>query len=303
VVVLSGVVPVFTIIALGALARRLGWIDERFVSQLNLVVYNLALPALLVHLIGRTPLEGGLLGPVVEATLGATLVCGLVAWAVMAWRRQPPRRLGVVVQAAIRGNLAYVAFPVILSAGGEPALRLAAVVSAVLIPFQNLISITALAVGRGGSLVALVRTVLLNPVVLAIAGGLLWSLSGWGGFSWLNSFLGILGDLAMPGALLALGGQLRLERLRQDVRAAAFSTVIKLAVCPAIGYLGLSWLGVDAQGLMVGTLLLAAPTAVASVAVVQGMDGDLDLAGAAVVASSLGSFPAFILWGLVVSAS
>lgn len=299
-VVLAGVVPVFAIIALGALARRLGWIDERFVVQLNLVIYNLAIPALLVRLIGRTRLAEGLFGPVVEACLGATLVVGVVAWAVSAVRRAPPARRGVVVQAATRGNLAYVAFPVILAAGGEPALGLAAVTSAVLIPFQNLISIGALAAGRGGSHASFARTLLLNPVVLGVAGGLLWSLSGWGGWSWLNSFLDILGGLAMPGALLALGGQLRLERLRNDLRAAAFSTALKLVVCPALGYAALRWLEVDPQGLMVGTLLLAAPTAVASLAVAQGLDGDMDLAAAAVMASSLASFPAFILWGFLV---
>jgi malate permease and related proteins len=299
VLVLAGVVPVFAIIALGVLARHLGWVDDGFPAMLNRVIYYLALPALLVRLIGRTTLaEGGLFGPLVAACSAATLLVGLLAWAVAAWRRQPPARLGVTVQAAIRGNLAYVSFPIILAIGGETALRLAAVTAAVLIPVQNLISITALAAGRGRGLLAVARTVVLNPVVLGVAGGLLWSLAGWAGWGWLSTFLDILGALAMPGALVALGSQLRLDRLRRDLRVALFSTVLKLALCPAAGYLALRWLGVDPQGLMVGTLLLAAPTAVASVAVVQGMDGDLDLAGAAVMASSLASFPAFVLWGL-----
>lgn len=300
VVVLAGVVPVFAIIALGALARRLGWIDERFVAQLNLVIYHLAIPALLLRLIGATPLDGGLFGPVVGATVAATAVTALVAWAVVLWRREPPARRGVMVQASVRGNLAYVAFPLILAAGGEGALRLAAVTAAVLIPFQNLVAIAALAAGRSASAVGFLRVLVLNPVVLGVAGGLLWSLSGWDGWTWLNTFLDILGDLAMPGALLALGGQLRLERLRADLRATALPTALKLLLCPAVGLAALHWLGVDPVGVMVGTLLLAAPTAVASLAVAQGMDGDLDLAAAAVMATSLASFPAFVAWGLLV---
>jgi hypothetical protein len=299
VVVLAGVVPVFAIIALGALARRRGWIDERFVTQLNLVIYHLAIPALLLRLIGRTPLEGGLFGPVVKATTLATAATALVAWVVVLGRRETPARRGVVVQAAVRGNLAYVAFPLILAAGGEGALRLAAVTAAVLIPFQNLISIAALAAGRSASAAGFLRVLVLNPVVLGVSGGLLWSLSGWAGWTWLNTFLDILGDLAMPGALLALGGQLRLQRLRADLRATALSTLLKLVLCPAAGFAALHWLGVDPLGVMVGTLLLAAPTAVASLAVAQGMDGDLDLAGAAVMATSLASFPAFVAWGLL----
>ncbi len=298
--VLAGVVPVFAIIALGALARGLGWIDERFVAQVNLIVYYLALPALLLRLIGRTRLEAGLFGPLLAVCCAATLVVAVVAWALMAWRREPPARLGVVVQAAVRGNLAYVAFPVILSVGGDEALRLAALVAGILIPFQNLLSVGALAAGRGRSVVALARIVVVNPVVLSVGGGLLWSLSGWSGWHWLNSFLDILGALAMPAALLGLGAILRLERLRRDLRLAVFSSGLKLVVCPALGVVALRWLGVDPLGTAVGVFLLAAPTAIASTAVAQGLDGDLDLASAAVVASSLGAFPAFVLWGLAV---
>jgi predicted permease len=127
----------------------------------------------------------------------------------------------------------------------------------------------------------------------------LWAWSGWDGWAWLNRFLDILGDLAMPGALLALGGQLRLDRLRADLRAAALSSALKLVVAPAAGLIALRWLGADAVVILVGTLLLAAPTAVASTAVAQGMGGDLDLAGAAVMASSLASFLTFVAWGLL----
>jgi len=299
VVVLAGVVPVFLIIALGVLVRRLGWIDDRFIGQLNQVIYYLAIPALLIGLLSRTEMAGADLGPLVAVTCGVTLLIAAVAGVVVLSRREPAERAGVIVQAAIRGNIAYVAFPVILGAGGEPALRLAALTAAVLIPFQNLLSMAALAAGRGRGLATFVRVLLLNPVVLGVAGGLLWAWSGWGGWGWLNRFLDILGDLAMPGALVALGGQLRLDRLRADLRAAAFSSALKLAAAPAVGLVALHWLGADPAVVLVGTLLLAAPTAVASTAVVQGMGGDLDLAGAAVMASSLASFPAFVLWGLL----
>ncbi len=298
--VLAGVVPVFAVVGVGALARRLGWLDERFVGQLNHLIYNLALPALLVRLIGRTPLaDEDLFGPVLLISCAATLLTGLLAWGVMAGSRKPPERLGVVVQAATRGNLAYLAFPLILAVAGEPALRLAAVISAVLIPFQNLLAVAALAAGRGRPPLVLLRTVLVNPVVMGVLGGLLWSLSGWGGWGWLDTFLAVLGAFAMPGGLLALGGQLRLDRLRLDLRLAGFATVLKLAVCPAAGWVAMLWLGVEPLGLLVATLLLAAPTAVVSTAVAQGLGGDTDLAGAAVVVSTLASFPAYLLWGVV----
>ncbi len=205
----------------------------------------------------------------------------------------------MLVQATTRGNLAYVGFPVILATGGESALRLAAVTAAVLVPLMNLVAVGALAAGKGQSPAAFARVVVVNPVVLGVAGGVLWSLSGWQGWVWLNTFLEILGDLALPGALLALGGQIRLEGLRSDLKATAVAAALKLILLPGIALILLTRLGVDPTGTMVGVFLMAAPTSVVSAAIAQSMGGDAELAGAIVVASSLASFVSYIVWALV----
>lgn len=298
--VLSGIVPVFMIIGLGVFARRMGWVDEPFVIQLNRVIYLLAIPALLVRLIGRAELGESLSGPLVAACAAATLVVGIVTWLGALWCGSVPARRGVLVQAAVRGNLAFIGFPIILATGGEGALRLAAVTAAVLIPFQNLVSIVALAAGRSGRPATFVRLLLLNPVVLGVCGGVLWSVSGWSGWLWFNSFLDILSGLALPGALLAVGAQLQIEGLRADLRPAVVVAALKLGAVPALGWLALSLAEVDAGSLLVGVFLLAAPTAVVSAAIAQEMGGDAELARATIVASSLASFPSYIVWALLV---
>jgi predicted permease len=298
-IVLSGILPVFMIIGLGVFARRMGWIDEVFVAQLNRVIYLLAIPALLVRLIGRSELTESLSGPLVAACMIAIVTVAVATWLGVLWRRTPLERRGVVVQAATRGNLAYVGFPVILATGGETALRLAAVTAAVLIPLMNLIAISALAAGRSQSAIAFLRLLVLNPVVLGVVGGVAWSLSGWQGWIWLNNFLDILGDLALPGALIALGGQLRLDGLRSDLGATAVAAGLKLLLLPAVTLFLLDRFGVDPTATMVGVFLMAAPTSVVSAAIAQGMGADAELAGAVVVASSLASFAVYILWALV----
>jgi len=141
---------------------------------------------------------------------------------------------------------------------------------------------------------------LLNPVVLGVCGGVLWSVSGWSGWLWFNSFLDILSGLALPGALLAVGAQLQIEGLRADLRPAVVVAALKLGAVPALGWLALSLAEVDAGSLLVGVFLLAAPTAVVSAAIAQEMGGDAELARATIVASSLASFPSYIVWALLV---
>ncbi len=295
--VLDGVIPVFLLVGLGTLARRLGWAGDRFVADLNRIIYWFAIPALLLRLLGRAHLGTAFSAGTVGACVAATLAAGLLA--LVGARGEPGPRRGVLVQAAVRGNLVYMGFPVIYAAAGPEGLTVAAVTAAVLIPFQNVLAVAALLGSARRTVREMLVLLLLNPVVLGVAGGLLWAWWGGEAWPWLDNFLRLLGNIAMPGALLAMGAQLQPEALRANGRPAAWVAVLKVAVAPAMGVALMVLLGVTGLPLVVGTLLMAAPTAVASTAVAQELGGDLDLAGACVMAASLASFPAYIAWGLI----
>jgi predicted permease len=297
--VLSGIVPVFLIIGVGALARRWGWAGEAFIRDLNRVIFWFAIPALLLRLLGQAELNAAVSAPMIGACLAATTLTGIIAFVYSVARREDPKRLGVIVQAAVRGNLVYMAFPVIFATAGTEALTLAAVTAAILIPYQNLLAVMALARGGNHSGLGFIKAVLFNPVVLGVAGGLLWNASGWSAWDWLDTFLRLLGNIAMPGALLALGAQMELQGLRRSTHAVAVSTLLKVGVAPAIGLALMTAFGIEPATVLVGTFLLAAPTAIASTAVAQEMGGDLELAGACVMGASLAAFPAFLVWGIV----
>ncbi|MEP0773064.1 MAG: AEC family transporter, partial [Acidobacteriota bacterium] len=123
--VFAGLAPVFVVLAAGVVARQAGLVDEAGAASLNRLVAHVGLPALLLLKVGTASLAESFSLPVVAVTTALVLVTAAVALALgRAWRLPPPQR-GVLAQAAQRGNLAYVAFPVILAAGGEEALRAA----------------------------------------------------------------------------------------------------------------------------------------------------------------------------------
>ncbi len=297
--VLNGVIPVFLLLGLGTLARSLGWAGDEFVRDLNRVIYWFSIPALLLRLLGRAQLGTAFSGPMILACIAGTVVSTLLAIGMAAALREPPQRRGVMVQAAVRGNLVYMGFPVIFAAAGSEALTVAAVTVGVLIPFQNLISIWALALGGENGGWGVFRAIVLNPVVFGVAGGIAWGLVGWEAWPWLDSLLRLLGNLAMPGALLAMGAQLEFRALKLNTRAAVVTTILKVLVAPAAGLVVMALLGVTGTPRLVGLLLLAAPTAIASTAIAQEMGGDIDLSTACVMAASLASLPAYVLWGLL----
>lgn len=296
---MENVLPSFLVLGLGALARRLGLLTGESAAGLNRLTANVALPALLLLTIGTSPLATGFSAPLAVVT---TLLVVAMALATFWGARScglPRFQQGVLSQAAFRGNLAYMAFPVILATLGEEGLRRAALTSAVLIPVMNFLSVVVLQVarGQGRGWGKLVWSVVTNPLVLGANLGLLLSALSWQPWAWLHHTLKIVADFALPGALLALGAQLEVEQMRDVRKPLALAVAAKLAVLPAGGFFLLRALHLPQLDVQVGVLLLASPTAVASYPVAVDMGGDSRLAGAAVLVTTALAFPAFVLWG------
>jgi hypothetical protein len=302
--VLAGLVPVFILMALGVGVRRLGILSGEAANGLNRLVANVALPALLLLKVGTSPLEESLSPVLMTVCCGLVVAVTAVAWLlVKAWKLAPAQQ-GVLAQAAMRGNLAYVAFPVILGAYGDGGLRVAAVTAATLFPVMNLLSVAALETARGKreSLGRLVLRVLANPLVASSLLGLVLAAAHWKPWGWLGGTLQILADFALPGALLALGAQLRLDAWHGVWRQAAAATALKVAVQPVLALVALRALGLPPLETAVGVLLLAAPTAVASYPVAAELGGDTDLAGACILLTTVAAIPGYAIFSLLLAA-
>lgn len=299
--VLAGLIPVFALLALGVAVRRLGLLSGEAANGLNRLVANVALPALLLLKVGTSPLEENV-SPVLMAACAVLVVAATAAawWLAAAWRL-PAAQRGVLAQAASRGNLAYVAFPVILGAYGDAGLRLAAVMAAALFPVMNFAGVAALEAARGQreSLGRLTLRVLRNPLVACSLAGLALAAAGWRPWGWLGTTLQILSDFALPGALLTLGAQLSLAAWHGVWRPAAAATALKVVVQPVLALIALRLLGLPPLETAVGVLLMAAPTAVASYPVAAELGGDTDLAGACVVATTIAALPAYLVLALL----
>ncbi len=302
--VFAGLVPVFVILAVGVAARQAGLLDEGGAAGLNRLVAQVALPALLLIKVGTASLADSFSPAVVAVTTALVLATTAVALGLGRMWRLPGSQMGVLAQAAQRGNLAYVAFPVILAAGGESALGAAAVSAAVLIPVMNLLAVWVLEHYRGGRRRrgTLVR-VLGHPLVASALAGLGLAAAGWRPWPWLAVTLETLADFALPGALLALGSQLTLGRWRGVAKPLAVSVALKLIVQPALGLWALVALRVSPDEVLVGVLLLAAPSAVASYPVAVELGGDRDLAAAAVVVSTAAAVVTYVAWIVLLGAS
>jgi predicted permease len=298
---LAGLVPVFLLLGLGVLARRFGLLDEPSATGLNRLVVYFALPALFIAKVGTSPLESALSPRLMFVTVivaAAATVLGL--WYARAAHLLPSQR-GALAQGAMRGNIVYFTFPLILTLYGDDGLRLAAVSSTVLIPVMNLLAVGALELYRPAGVRDrhIVVRVLANPIVLGALLSLALAVVHWRPWGWLALTLNALADLAFPGALLALGAQLEVVQWRRMWRPLGVAAAIKLVLMPLGGWWVLKLLGATPLETAVGVLMLAAPTAVASHSVAAELGGDVEFSSSCVLVTTVLSVLTYVGWVLV----
>jgi predicted permease len=119
-------------------------------------------------------------------------------------------------------------------------------------------------------------------------------------FSWqgialptfVDNTLRLMSLLALPLALLAIGGSLTLDAFGHHFRYSLVAAVIKLVVLPLIGYGLLHAFHVSGVSFKVAMIYFALPTSPNNYILSALLNSDLGLAAAAIVLSTLLSLPA-----------
>jgi predicted permease len=291
--IINIVLPVFLVIGLGFFLRRIELINAAFLTTTNKLVYYVALPLLLFYKIGSADFFANFNPTLVIGSIAAIVLLFIVTYLLTGLgNRIPAAARGVLSQGACRGNLAYMGLAIVLNAYGEAGLTRAGILMGFLVPIYNLGSITVLTLphrtnGGGLSLLSWLKQLLLNPLILASAAGIAWSLFGLPMPRILDRTLNIATGMTLPLALFAIGGSFSLERLRGDLRLAAVVSFHKLILVPLVTALVLIPLGVGGIDLAIGLLLAGAPAATANYIMAAELKGDAELAGTIVMLTTL----------------
>ncbi|MCF6180212.1 MAG: AEC family transporter, partial [Geopsychrobacter sp.] len=292
--------PVFLVIGLGFLLRRLELFDDTFTRQTNRLVYLVFLPILLFHKISQADFVSYFNGPLVIGSSLAIACLFILRYTYARLRGYSAASLGSFSQGSFRGNLAYIGLAICLNAYGESGLTRASILMGFLVPVLNFFAIIALIwpqrkIETDGPKQNWLREILLNPLILASFAGILWSYFSWPVPTIIKGSLGIVSGLTLPLALLAIGGSFSLQRLKGDLKSAGLATLFKLLVMPLVAGLLLVVAGVGGVDLGIGILLAGTPAATATYIMAHQMKADAELAGSIVMLSTLASAISYTL--------
>jgi len=299
--VINTLAPVFLIIALGAALRSRGFLSAQLAAQISRLVYWVGLPALLFAKVALAEQIGAGAGKVAALVLIGMGACIVLALILAALLRMPGPQVGTFVQAAYRGNLAYVSLPVVFyafanvegEAGGEQAQSLAALSLALVVPLYNIAAVVALLASqhRFGRKAAgrMVRQIVTNPLLLACVAGFAWQQVGPEMPMAARRTLGAVGQFALPLALLCVGATLAGTSFRGGTGLSVLAAAVKVGFAPLIGFAAAGVLSAGPRETSVALIMLACPTAVASYVMADQMGGDRTLAAGGVAVSTVAS--------------
>ncbi len=287
------VAPIFFILFLGYLLRRLHLIDDAFVRTGSKLVFVITLPALVFMSIARMDFHAVFNPEQMGFVLVGILVSfGLIWWAAARWIKAP-EDLGVFIQGSFRSNYGIIGLAVSFNLFGEQGLAQASLLLALVIPMFNVLSIICLSVpmqrGESMKLSSTLLEVLKNPLILAVIFAL--------PVSWFNIQLPqvvaktgtYFANLTLPLALLTIGATLNLKSLNDTSAQAFWATALKLVIIPLVMVLAAWAYGFGGQDLAILMVLFGCPTAAASFVMAQAMGGNAQLAANIVLTTTLGS--------------
>lgn len=281
--------PIFFILALGALLNQQKIINDNFINVASKLVFNITLPALLFISIAKTDLSQSTDFSLPLFAMACVFTLYLLFEFICAKCVKHKADRGVIVQGAFRSNMGIIGLAYCLNAYGDAVFSLASIYLGCVTVLFNVLSVITL--NRSFNRQANMRNTLLgiikNPLIISILSATLIASFG---ISLPESLLktgGYFAQMTLPLALLCAGATLSFSALKNDIGLSALASFGKLIIKPGLMTLaGLLW---GFRGMELGVLFLmsSAPSASAGYIMVRAMLGNAKLAANIIVLTTV----------------
>ncbi|WP_010223412.1 AEC family transporter, partial [Pseudomonas donghuensis] len=162
--------PVFAMLFMGVLLKRIKAINDGFIHTASSLVFNVCMPALLFlgiyHADLTAAVKPGLLVFFVVATLGSFAL----AWGFALWRC-PREDRGIYTQGGFRGNNGVIGLALAASMYGDYGISLGAILAGLVILLYNSLSSVVLAVyspSMKSDPWSIFKSILRNPLIISV---------------------------------------------------------------------------------------------------------------------------------------
>nr|WP_320024792.1 AEC family transporter [uncultured Acetobacterium sp.] len=294
----SVVCPLFLMMALGYLLRKLGFFNERLLNELNSLCFKVFLPILLFINVYQSDAVDVFQPQLVIFAVVSVVASYLLVFISVPFLEKENNKRGVLIQGIFRSNFILFGITMTISLYGNDYVGTTAVLIAFVIPIFNILSVIALEVFSAGQVnhKKIWIGILTNPLILASVIAFFFVLTGLRLPAIIETTTADIAKVATPLAFIILGGSFKFSRIINNIKPILIGVSGRLIVIPVV-FLSIA-IGLGFRNEALGALLalLASPTAVSSFVMAQQMEGDGELAGQLVVISSFASIVTIFIW-------
>ena len=207
---LNVVFPMFFLMMLGVILKRIKMVDERSLTVMNSLIFRVFMSTLLflsVYNIGDlSAFSAKNLKLMLYAFVSILLVL-VLAWLIFVRLIADKKRLAVMIQGVYRGNFILFGLAIAGSLYGDAGLGIVSILTVVTIPTFNILAVIILEYysGKEISRKKLIKQVSKNPLVIATLIGILFLASGIKLPKPIYKSLNDISKIATPLAFIVLG--------------------------------------------------------------------------------------------------
>lgn len=299
---LNATVPIFAMMVIGNILKRMHLIDEHFASVANKFVFKVCLPCLLFSDLAVTDIRHHFDPEYVGYCFAVTLISILVIWYLARHLLKDKTSVGAFVQCSYRSSAAILGIAFIQNIYGTSGMAPLMIIGSV--PLYNIFAVIILTLESNNEEIsnnthqikATFLNVLKNPIIIGIFLGLLASLVNLKLPHIADKTIQNLAVMTSPLALISIGATFEGKKALAKIKPTLVATFLKLLGLAAVFLPVAIYLGMRDQKLVAILVMLASPCTPTSYIMAKNMDGDDVLASSIIVATTLLSSITLTFW-------
>ena len=297
---LNATIPIFLMMLLGMLFRKLGWMDEVFAAKMNKFVFLVPLPVLLFEQLATVDFSEVwdikfILFCFVVTAISIT-ISTLIS---LLWKDRSIK--GEFIQATYRSSAALLGIAFIQNICGTARMAPLMIIGSV--PLYNIMAVVVLSVFKPGNNSfdkALVKKTLkgiaTNPIIIGIVAGFVWSALKLSMPSILHKTVSSIGATATPMGLMSMGATFEMKKATSKMKPTLVAVFMKLVGFCAVFLPVAAVLGFRNEELIAILVMLGSATTVSCFVMARNMGHEGTLSSGVIMMTTLLSAFTLTMW-------
>ena len=297
---LNATIPIFLMMLLGMLFRKLGWMDEVFAAKMNKFVFLVPLPVLLFEQLATVDFSEVwdikfILFCFVVTAISIT-ISTLIS---LLWKDRSIK--GEFIQATYRSSAALLGIAFIQNIYGTAGMAPLMIIGSV--PLYNIMAVVVLSLFKPGNNSfdkALVKKTLkgiaTNPIIIGIVAGFVWSALKLPMPSILHKTVSSIGATATPMGLMSMGATFEMKKATSKIKPTLVAVFMKLIGFCAICLPVAAMLGFRNEQLIAILVMLGSATTVSCFVMARNMGHEGTLSSGVIMMTTLLSAFTLTMW-------